>query len=233
MKLTEIADKMPLLVDMRPDFMLDKWEAILLKAAIYIAQTGRLMTAKFEVDLESCIPDYKLDMCEQRIVSIKQICWYPPTRAVGVQPSGVCGAPAIAPSRPCCVDISGHESINIVAREWCAIPGCGESQFRFVPPDTIEVGPVSGLSGRLAITALVAPNHDACSIDDRFFYEYGAALFEQAAFEALTMPGEGYNGNEAQRRRLLAVAEISRMATHARMGYSNKAPRVQAARRMV
>lgn len=201
MKLAELASAMPLLLELRPDFTPEKWESILLKSAIHIAQQGKFFEETYEVDLQACVPDYELNVCDVRITEIKQLCWYDDCTPV------------------CCTDNAGKQKFKIVANSWCSIPGCDGGRFRFVPPGRIEVGPVSGLSGRLKITALVAPMYNACSIDDKFLYEYNNALFEQAAYEALTLPGEGYNGNEAVRRQRAAVTELGRMATTAARGY--------------
>lgn len=215
MKLSELADRMPLLLDLRPDFTPEKWESILLKSAVHIAQQGKFFEETFDVDLQACIPDYELDACDNRITEIRSLCWF----------DGC--------DTKCCTDKQGQDKFKIVANAWCAIPGCDGGRFRFVPPGRIEVGPVSGLSGRLHITALVAPKYDACSVDDKFFHEYSNLLFEQAAYEALTMPGEGYNGDEAVRRQRAAITEMGRLAIIARMGYHATAMETKPNRRMV
>jgi hypothetical protein len=213
-KLTQLIAEMPLLTELRPDFVQDKFVSILLQEAGRIAESTGILGRTYEVNLVDCVGEYLLDECEERIVSIKQVCYQ------------ACGATRTS----CCGERAGVESFKIVNHHWCAIPSCGGAQFRFVPPNKIEISQVSGLSGKLSITATVAPTYDACAIDDLFGTTYRRALYEAVAAEALKFPGDHYNGIEAKRRELLADFELARIATRKMVGYKNTALKVTSRR---
>jgi hypothetical protein len=212
----ELFDRMPLLAEIRPDFLPDKIQALMLNAAIKIAERTRILERTYEFDLQCCTGEYLLDESEERIIKITQLCHFN---------SGTDTA---------CCDTAGREPFTMASQKWCAIPSCGGSRARFVPSrNIIEISPVSGLRGWLRITATVAPKYDACEIDDVFSELYRNALFHETAGACLRYGGEFSSASLALHHEKLAEQEIGRIVTNMHTGYKNTTKTIKSAKRFI
>jgi hypothetical protein len=214
--LSDMFDRMPLLAEMRPDFLPEKLQSILLLASIKIAERARILERTYEFDLQCCTGEYLLDESEERVIKITQICHF--NHDIGLSDCG----------------LSGREPFSMDNQKWCAIPSCDGSRARFVPSRNIlEISPVSGLRGWLRVTATVAPNYDACEIDETFSTMYRNAVFHESAGAALRYPGEFNSAALASHHEKLAEQEIGRIVTNMHTGYKNTTKVVKNGRRFI
>jgi hypothetical protein len=130
-------------------------ENYLRHAAIDFAERSQVLTRKFHVGFQACVPDYLIDppACE-RIVSIQRVCF-----------DGDCADSAVVSHEPC--------------RLPCA---CGSSAVWFEPPNIVNVTPAprSDYDGGLWLRFSVAPLRDACEIDRLFYERYHEAIVHGA-----------------------------------------------------
>jgi hypothetical protein len=213
MKITEIIKTMPLLSDMRPDFMQDKFEELLRLAAIKMAEVGQFLEREYCVELQCGVGDYLLDECSETIHTIKRLCL-----TTSCDDSATCG---------------DENKFAIVANGWCSSRSCGRARFRFIPDgESIQIDQPELAEGFLVVTATVAPKYDACELDDMFMSKYRTALFYATAALAFEMPGEGQSMPLASKYEKRAEDELTRIAVRRISGHTNVAP-VLKGKRMV
>lgn len=211
MKLTEILDSMPLLVEARPDFMLDKLTELIRLAAIRIAESGQFLEREYTVPLQCGVGDYLLDgECEENIHKIKRLCV----------------------SNTCDAFCPADAQYAITHNGWCSSRSCGTKRFRYLPHNQIQIDEPGQIeSGTfLTIHAVVVPKADACELDDLFTSKYKTALYYLAASYALELPGEQQSMSLAKKYEQRAEDELTKAWVTQRSGHANKAPVVRAAR---
>lgn len=211
MKLTEILDSMPLLADVRNDFMPDKLTELIRLAAIRIAESGQFLEREYSVKLQCGIADYLLDgECEENIHKITRLCV----------------------SNSCDVFCNPENTYAITHDGWCSSRSCGTQRFRYLPHNQIQVDtPGQSRDGTyLTITACVVPKADACELDDLFTSKYKTALYYLAASYALELPGEQQSMSLAKKYEQRAEDELTKAWLTYRSGHTNKAPVVKARR---
>jgi hypothetical protein len=214
MNIKDIVKNMPLLSDMRPDFMLDKFEEVMRMAAIKMAEVGQFLEREYCVELQCGVSDFVLDNCgDETIHTIKRLCL-----TSACDDSASCGE---------------ENKFVIVANGWCSSRSCGRARFRFIPDgEMIQIDQPELAAGFLVITATVAPKYDACELDDLFTSKYRTALFYATAALAFEMPGEGQSMPMATKYAARASDELTLLAVRRMTGHTNVAP-VLKARRMV
>lgn len=211
MKLTEILDSMPLLVEARPDFMLDKFHELIRQAAIRIAESGQFLEREYTVPLQCGVADYLLDgECEENIHKIKRLCI----------------------SNSCEVFGSPENTFVITHNGWCSSRSCGKKRFRYLPHNQIQIDEPGQIEAGtfLTIHAAVVPKADACELDDLFTSKYKTALYYLAASYALELPGEQQSMSLAKKYEQRGEDELTKAWVTHRAGHTNKAPVVRAAR---
>lgn len=211
MKITEVLDSMPLLADVRNDFMPDKLTELIRLAAIRIAESGQFLEATYTIQLQRGVGDYLLDgECEEHIHKIKSLCL----------------------SDTCDPHCASEQSHVIVHDGWCSSRSCGSQRFRYLPHNQIQVDtPGQSRSGDyLTITASVVPKADACELDDLFTSKYKTPLYYLAASYALEQPGEQQSMSLAKKYESRAEDELTKAWLTYRSGHTNKAPVVRAQR---
>jgi hypothetical protein len=205
--LDDLLSRMPLLADLRPDLLPEKIAQAMLQASIKIAERTGVLERTYDIDLQCCTGEYLLDECEERVVKLTQLCH---TSTTGGQSAS---------------------KFAMANQGFCAIPGCGGSQIRYVPSRTlIEISGSSGLTGVLKVTATVAPKFDASEIDEVFSELYRNALYHETAGAIMRFAGEHNNSNYAVHHERLAEQEIGRITTNKHTGYKNTTKRMSARR---
>lgn len=211
MNIDVLAQEMPLLLDLRPDFTVDKITEILRSCAIKLAEDTQVFERTYTVQLQCGVKEYLLDECEEVINTIKRVQYISDTGA----------------STSCTCNGNTFTAVNNI----CSTQnGCNGGIFRFVPLNMIEVSQDEGLSGVLSITATVAPKYDACEIDDLFGSKYRNALFYAAGAMALEYPGDNKDRSLASIYAAKAADAASIMAVRRITGHVNTAKQITSKR---
>lgn len=202
----EAADSIPELFEgLRPDLLDDSIISKMMLAATQFAEVSGVIKREYEIELRDCVDYYKLEVCgDEKIMYIEDVCWHPNEceKDCSVEQFRL-----IAPKR--CLVQTGR----VACGQWCKIECYGGRNIRVVPPDVVEITPANGLSGRLILTASVAPTHNACSIDEEFITEHKLPLMYGTMAFMLEAPGEKMDQNLALKYRSMFKNELERHYT--------------------
>lgn len=212
MNIADLVGKMPLLMDIRPDFMDDKVYEIVRLAAIDIARRTQVLERTYYVDLQCGVQDYLLDECEEEIERIKSLCFTP------------C---ALLPA-PC--GNGDDQKYVVTGSDWCTSQSCGPMRFRYLPENQIKIDCPPTEGGRLRIIAAVVPKFDACELDDLFASKYRDTLFNRSAGLMLEYPGDLKDRNMSATYLRRAEDLATNMWINSTAGHMNAAPRLRGRR---
>lgn len=218
----EAAENIPELFEgLRPDLLDESIESKLLMAMIQFAEISGVIKREYEIELRDCVDFYKLEICgDEKIMYIEDACWYPNEGDCSVEQF------RLSAQKKC---LSQRMGCN----QWGKIECYGGRNIRVVPPDVVEITPANGLSGRLVLTASVAPTHNACLVDEEFIAEHKLPLMYGTIAFMLEVPGDKMDHTLAIKYRAMFKNELERHYTRKMLSKVRGTVVMSSARRFV